>query len=84
MMAAMSQDDVFVVQTMAGPAGKDRYVWHCPYAEAGSPLSRRLRSVQRHLTGLRLSDQSIAIAMSPSGPRFAARSRTALARQVSP
>jgi hypothetical protein len=46
MMAAMSQDDVVAAQTTAGPAGKDWYVWHAPYAEAGSPLSRRLRLVQ--------------------------------------
>jgi hypothetical protein len=50
MMAAMSQDGVFTAQTAAGPGGKDWYVWHAPYAEAGSPLSRRLRVVQRHIT----------------------------------
>jgi hypothetical protein len=29
---------------------RDWYRWHAPYAEAGSPLSRRLRLVQHHLT----------------------------------
>jgi hypothetical protein len=28
----------------------DWYEWHAPYAEAGSPLSRRLRLVQHHIT----------------------------------
>ena len=31
--------------------GEDWYAWHDPYAEAGSPLSRRLRLVQQHITG---------------------------------
>jgi hypothetical protein len=30
-------------------AGKDWVRWHLPYAEAGSPLSRRLRLVQHHI-----------------------------------
>jgi hypothetical protein len=30
-------------------AGKDWHAWHRPYADATSPLSRRLRLVQRHI-----------------------------------
>lgn len=29
---------------------KDWYGWHRPYADSGSPLSRRLRLIQRHIT----------------------------------
>jgi hypothetical protein len=51
-MAAVSHDAMRPSEFPAPGVGvgKDWHAWHAPYAEADSPLSRRLRLVQRHLT----------------------------------
>jgi len=50
-------------------ATRDWYDWHRPYDEEGSPLSRRLRLVQRHIAGFldRRNDPALRVVSACAG-----------------